>query len=193
MSPLTSEEKQFLLRLARQAVADRLEGKQPAALTRELPPISPALEHSAGVFVSLHKAGELRGCVGLVEPRIPLYRAIMQAAVSAALEDPRFYPVRAPELEELDIEISLLSPCQPIAPDQIQIGIHGLIVSQGQARGLLLPQVAVERQWGRERFLEETCRKAGLPLNAWRTGARVEAFRAEVFGERSAAGENRSG
>jgi AmmeMemoRadiSam system protein A len=107
----------------------------------------------------------------------------MEAAAAAALEDPRFPPVRSAELPQLEVEISVLSPCQPIAASDIQVGVHGLMITQGQARGVLLPQVPVEHHWSREQFLEETCRKAGLPPDAWKRGARIEAFTAEVFGE----------
>lgn len=183
MSPLTNEEKAFLLRLARRALESSVAGKRPE------PPaeIPLKLEAAAGVFVTLHKRDELRGCVGYAWARKPLYRAVMEAAAAAALQDPRFSPVRAAELPELEVEISVLSPCQPIAPEAIQVGVHGLMVAQGPARGLLLPQVAVEHRWNCERFLEETCRKAGLPPDAWRHGAVVEAFTAEVFGEKSLA------
>ena len=191
MSPLSSEEKSFLLRLARRAVEERLSGA-----TASVPDPSsqtPAMERPAGVFVTLHKQGELRGCVGMVEPRLPLYRAVREAAVAAAFADPRFAPLGATELADVDFEISVLSPSRPVTLEQIQVGAHGLIVTQGRARGLLLPQVAVERDWDARRFLEETCRKAGLAADAWRAGARVEAFQAEVFGERSLASKKPSG
>ena len=114
---------------------------------------------------------------------MPLYRAVIDAAIAASLHDPRFSPVAAAELLEIDVEISVLSQPLPITIEEIRIGLHGLIVTRGQARGLLLPQVAVERQWSPERFLEETCRKAGLARDAWLSGTRVEAFQADVFGE----------
>lgn len=183
MSPLTNEEKAFLLRLARRTLESCVAGK-PAELPGEIPP---KLQTAAGVFVTLHRGGELRGCVGYILARKPLYRAVMEAATAAALRDPRFSPIRPAELPELEAEISVLSPCQTISPAAIRVGVHGLMVSQGEARGLLLPQVALERQWDRERFLEETCRKACLPADAWRHGAKVEAFTAEVFGEKSLA------
>lgn len=183
MSPLTNEEKAFLLRLARRTLEFSVAGK-PAELPAEIPA---KLQTAAGVFVTLHQRGELRGCVGYILARKPLYRAVMEAAKAAALQDPRFSPIRPADLPELEAEISVLSPCQTISPAAVQVGVHGLMVSQGEARGLLLPQVAVERQWNREQFLEETCRKAGLPADAWRHGAKVEAFTAEVFGEKSLA------
>lgn len=189
MSPLTSEEKAFLLRLARRTLECSLAGK-PAELPAEIPV---RLQTPAGVFVTLHARGELRGCVGFVLARKPLYRAVSEAATAAALQDPRFSPVRPAELGDLEVEISVLSSCQPISPTAIQVGVHGLMVTQGNARGLLLPQVAVEHQWNSKRFLEETCRKAGLPPDAWHHGATVEAFEAEVFGEKSLAAERLAG
>ena len=185
MSPLTNEEKLFLLRLARQTLEARLGSSAEPSLAADPSKIPAPLREPAGIFVSLHSGGELRGCVGFIEPRLALYRAVMETTVGAAFQDPRFSPLRAAELRALDIEISVLSECRPILPDHIQIGVHGLLVAQGRARGLLLPQVAVERHWSPERFLEETCRKAGLPLDAWRKGARLEAFQAQVFGEKS--------
>ncbi|MBI3933631.1 MAG: AmmeMemoRadiSam system protein A [Acidobacteria bacterium] len=185
MSPLTNDERLFLLRLARRALEVRLENKPAVNLSLEAPKFSPALRQRAGIFVSLHKSDELRGCVGFVEPRLPLYRAVMETALAAATEDPRFSPLAAAELSEIAVEISVLSQPLPITAREIRIGVHGLMITQGPVRGLILPQVAVERQWSPERFLEETCRKAGLACDAWRRGARVEAFQAVVFGEKS--------
>ena len=187
MSPLTHEDKLFLLRLARQTLEVRLENRRAVPPAADAAKISDALREHAGVFVSLHKCGELRGCVGLVEPRLPLFRAVMETSLGAATADPRFAPVGLGELLEIEVEISVLSPPRLITVGEIQIGMHGLMVTQGRLRGLLLPQVAVERHWDPERFLEETCRKAGLVCDAWRSGARVEAFEANVFGEKSLA------
>ena len=189
MFPLTSDEKRFLLRLARQSLTAAV-GKQLPDGPAELPP---ALHEPTGVFVSLHQRDAteeaLRGCVGFLEPRLPLWRAVCEAAAAAALEDPRFSPVRSEELAVLEVEISVLSTSWPIDPENIQIGLHGLIVTEGRIRGLLLPQVAAEHQWSAEQFLEQTCCKAGLRPDAWRHGAQIEAFTAEVFGEISLLGE----
>ena len=204
MSPLTNEEKSFLLRLARRSLEASVRGGPvPPALSpaegsgiegnaaagkgevpREIPP---ALEAPAGAFVSLHQKGSLRGCIGYVQPVQPLYRTVMEAAGAAARQDPRFEPVQPADLPELDLEISVLSPCWKVRPEEIQVGIHGLMITRHQARGLLLPQVAVEHHWDRERFLEETCRKAGLLPDAWRKGATIEAFTAEVFSDQTLA------
>lgn len=136
-----------------------------------------------GVFTTLHLHGSLRGCVGYVLPVSALYTAVVETARAAAFEDTRFYPVTVEEAHALEIELSILSHPQPIDPEQIEIGRHGLLISMSGRRGLLLPQVPIEHHWDRTTFLEQTCRKAGLPTDAWRKGARVEAFTAEVFGE----------
>ena len=124
--------------------------------------------------------------MGYVFPVASLYRTVAETARSAAFEDTRFSPVSLQEAPELDVSLSILSPLRVITPEEVEIGRHGLVVSQGGRRGLLLPQVPVEHQWDRVTFIEQTCRKAGLPLDAWRQGATLEAFTAEVFGDREA-------
>ncbi len=116
-------------------------------------------------------------------PIKPLYVTVAETARGAAFEDARFYPVTRDEALELQVSLSVLSPPQLIQPDQIEIGRHGLLISLGPHRGLLLPQVPVEHEWDRKTFLEQTCRKAGLPPNAWQAGAKMEAFTAEVFAD----------
>lgn len=189
MSPLSREEQRCLLELARDAIAAALAGAplQPETLAASLR--FERLAQPGGAFVTLHTRGELRGCVGLPLPYKPLYQAVASAAVSAALHDPRFPPVEAAELPGLEIEISVLSPIVPLPPDQVVPGEHGLLVTQGFQRGLLLPQVAREHGWSREQFLEETCAKAGLDRSAWKQGAKVEVFTAQVFSEVSPAAE----
>jgi len=120
-----------------------------------------------------------------VFPTTPLYRAVAETARAAAFEDTRFDPVKLGEAPSLQIELSVLSPPRPILADSIEVGRHGLLISASGLRGLLLPQVPVEHGWNRITFLEQTCRKAGLPLDAWQKGATLEAFTAEVFGESS--------
>ena len=127
----------------------------------------------------------LRGCVGYVLPTSPVYRAVAETARAAAFDDNRFPPVTRDEAPHLAIELSILSPPRAIQPEEIEIGRHGLLISWQGRRGLLLPQVPVERAWDRTIFLEQTCRKAGLPADAWQRGAAIEAFTAEVFGEKS--------
>ncbi|HEV2348642.1 MAG TPA: AmmeMemoRadiSam system protein A [Terriglobia bacterium] len=179
MLPLTESQQQSLLRLARQAV-------EASARNRPLSEMvipSDAPTECCGAFVSLHKGEFLRGCIGHIEVVKPLAQTVRECAFSAAMFDPRFHPVTPEELAELRIEISVLSPFFDITPGQVEVGAHGLFVSQGTLRGLLLPQVAVQWKWDRERFLSETCRKAGLHENAWRHGARIQAFTAQVFAE----------
>lgn len=179
-NPLADEERRALLELARRAITEAtLHDRLP-----DIPRLEGALARPAGVFVSLHSCGRLRGCIGQIEGVLPLTEGVARCAVAAAQEDPRFSPVTAAEISQLEIEISVLSPLESIAPEQIEAGRHGLLVSQGPYRGLLLPQVATQFHWSRERFLEETCVKAGLDRDAWRDPAtRIFAFTAEVFSE----------
>ena len=138
----------------------------------------------SGAFVSLHQRGRLRGCIGQIDASQPLALTVARCAVAAAMEDPRFSPVTPDELSGLEIEISVLSPLVPVRPEEIEVGKHGLLVSRGGQRGLLLPQVATQFHWTRERFLLETCHKAGLDADAWQDpGTQLEAFTAEVFSE----------
>ena len=188
MSPLNNEERLFLLGLARASVEAAVRGKA-LGLPAEVPP---RLREKRGAFVSLHKIKQLRGCVGYVEAAKPLCQTVQEVAVAAALNDPRFEPVRAEELPDLEVELSVLTPCRLAAPEAIEVGVHGVMITLERARGVLLPQVAVEHHWSRERFLEETCRKAGLPPDAWRKGATIETFQAEVFDDTSLAAEERS-
>ena len=179
MLPLTESDQQALLRMAREALEGYLN-------SGEIPPIAEpgeALQQPGGAFVTLHKGKNLRGCIGVTEANKPLYLAVRECAVWAGLQDPRFPPVKKEEVKELNLEISVLSPLFDIAPENVEVGRHGLFISQAGLRGLLLPQVAEQWHWGREQFLAETCRKAGLPLDAWQHGARVRAFTAQVFQE----------
>ncbi len=136
-----------------------------------------------GVFTTLYLGDQLRGCVGYAAPIRPLFRAVAETARAAAFEDSRFWPVTAEEAGELKISLSILSLLSPIRPEEVEVGRHGLVISDGMRRGLLLPQVSVEHGWDRETFLDQTCRKAGLPMDAWRRSATIEAFTAEVFGD----------
>jgi AmmeMemoRadiSam system protein A len=180
---LTPAERRALLELARAAVTARVAGGPPPDLSAEALP-----EVRAGAFVSLHRDRELRGCIGHIEADRPLAEVVARVAVSAATEDPRFPPVTPAELPLVDIEISVLGPLEridPTDPKQIEVGRHGLLIDHQGRRGLLLPQVATEWGWDRETFLEHLCAKAGLPRDAWRRGALVYRFEAEVFSEAS--------
>lgn len=176
------EERALLLRLVHQTIDAALRG-DPAMRDEPAPPGHPRLEERRGAFVTLHLEGQLRGCVGFIQPTRGLYQTIVEAALNAAFHDPRFLPVSDEEASELKVEISVLSPPQPILPEQIVVGRHGLVVARGLYRGLLLPQVAVEQEWDALTFLEQTCVKAGLPTDAWKRGAILQGFTAEVFGE----------
>lgn len=172
------QERQELLAYAREAILSKLEKRIPAPVNA-----APHLSQPRGAFTTLYVRRKLRGCVGYPAAILPLYRTIFETARAAAFEDPRFGPLLPGEAPDLRVSISVLSPVMPIRPEQIEIGRHGLIISMGACRGLLLPQVPVEQGWDRMTFLEQTCQKAGLPLHAWRAGARIEAFAAEVFGD----------
>jgi AmmeMemoRadiSam system protein A len=173
-------DRQLLLRLARDAIVAHVTGG-----SGPTPDVCACAREMGAAFVSLHRRGELRGCIGHVEADEPLGRIVVRGAVAAASADPRFPPVAADELPDLEIELSILGALEPVnSPDDINIGHHGLVVEQGRQRGLLLPQVATEWGWDRATFLAQTCHKAGLPRDAWKHGATVWRFEAEVFGER---------
>ncbi|MFQ6039010.1 MAG: AmmeMemoRadiSam system protein B, partial [Candidatus Aminicenantales bacterium] len=175
---LTDEEKEELLDLATQAIRDYVRKKK----TAPHQPESPRLLEKRGAFVTLKKRGRLRGCIGFVEPHFPLYQAVIQAAVYAACQDPRFPPLAPDELDEVDVEVSVLSPPRKITDaSEIVVGKHGLMIAKGGKKGLLLPQVAVENRWNRRTFLEQACAKAGLPKDAWKSGAEIFVFEALVF------------
>lgn len=179
-SPLTPAEKKLLLAAARRSLELGVTGcDSPPDLPQE-----ENLNRPGGAFVTLHVRGRLRGCIGQLPSRDPLIHAVARCARAAALEDPRFEPVRPAEVPEIDIELSILSPLFDAAPDQIVAGKHGISVSRGSQRGVLLPQVAAQFRWDAKRFLEETCAKAELGRGAWRDpGVRIQLFTAEVFGE----------
>ncbi len=180
--PLNLEEQKYLLKLARASLVNFLKPgeKFPAPMN------SPALQQKLGAFVTLHSGTELRGCTGYITSEKPLPETIKIMAVTAASKDPRFPPVSLPELPQIEIEISVLSPLKKIEKiEEIEIGRHGLLVSRPPVRGLLLPQVATELGWDRQTFVERTCWKAGLPSDAYRD-ADVElfVFTAQVFDEK---------
>jgi AmmeMemoRadiSam system protein A len=175
---ISSDDRAQLLALARQALDARV-NRQPLPD----PPAGGVFDLARGAFVSLHRRGVLRGCLGRLEPK-PLSATVVHLAAVVSDSDPRFEPVAAAELDEIDLEISVLTPAREIdSVDEIEIGRHGLIVEQGHSRGLLLPQVPVEHRWDRTTFLEHTCLKAGLARDAWQHGARLLVFEAEVFGD----------
>lgn len=183
----TPQQRRTLLNIARQSILSGFAGKALEAA----PPLSADttstlwLMEPRGVFSTLYLRGELRGCVGYATAIRPLYQAVAETARAAAFDDTRFSPVTEEEAGKLKISLSVLSPLFPIRAEEVEVGRHGLMISDGMRRGLLLPQVPVEHGWDRETFLQQTCRKAGLPLDAWRKFASIDAFTAEVFGEES--------
>lgn len=177
---LGSRERQILLEVARHAVVLAADTREPL---HDLPP-SEILWRPAGAFVTLHQRRRLRGCIGQLPSHEPLIRVVADSARAAAIEDPRFPPIKAADVPEIEIEISVLSPLEPITLDQIQPGTHGLVVARGRQRGVLLPQVATQFGWSAQRFLEETLEKAGLEKEAWKDPeTSIQAFTAEVFSE----------
>jgi AmmeMemoRadiSam system protein A len=180
MFRLSNDDWLALMEIARRSISSAvLERRIP-----DFPPCSGTLNISRGAFVTLYRAGKLRGCVGQVEDLGPLAEVVARAAISAALHDPRFPPVASEEVAILEIELSVLSPLEPIAPESIVAGQHGLMVVRERRRGVLLPQVATERGWSGRKLLEETCEKAGLSADAWRDPAtQIFGFTVELFRE----------
>lgn len=178
---MTAEQKRFLLTLARDTIRAALEGKP-------LPQVEvkdEILAKPCGAFVTLHKDGALRGCIGSLIGEKPLYITVQEMALEAAFRDPRFPPLTKEELPSIEIEISVLSPLQRITNvEQIEVGKHGIFLVKGFYRGVLLPQVATEYGWDRYTFLDHTCLKAGLPPGCWRSGAEIYIFSAEIFSEK---------
>ena len=171
--------------LAREAIAERL-GSAAAAPSATDPGQSEELESPRGVFVTFRRRADhdLRGCIGIVEPRFALRDAVRKAAVSAALEDPRFPPVTLAELPTLTIDVSVLGPLSPSSPSDVEVGRHGVVVRHEDRSALLLPQVATEQGWDRETLLRQLCRKAGLPPDAWRhPDCRLFVFETDSYSE----------
>jgi AmmeMemoRadiSam system protein B/AmmeMemoRadiSam system protein A len=175
---LSPDEKTDLLRIARETLDRYVRNNEVYRPETE----NPKFLGPKGAFVTLKKKGELRGCIGFIEPVLPLHQTIVQATIYAASKDSRFSPVSSSELKEIELEISVLTPPQKIDdPREVKVGKHGLIIAKGNRRGLLLPQVPVENGWSRLTFLQRTCQKAGLPLDAWKAGADIYIFEAIVF------------
>jgi AmmeMemoRadiSam system protein A len=180
-SSLSKEDKIFLLKFARKVIETKFSGRN---LDIDIP-LSPILKEMRGGFVTLKINNQLRGCIGYIEAVKPLIETIEDMAESAAFGDHRFQPVKDEETSELSIEISVLSPISEIKdPLSVEVGLHGLIITRGVQRGLLLPQVPVEWGWDREKFLNQTCLKAGLPEDAWKSpDTKMEVFTANIFSE----------
>jgi len=185
MQPLTEKEGTAALTLARRALESALRGERPT-----LPPLSEHFDEKRGVFVTIKKGGELRGCIGLPYPVMPLRDAIIDAAISAGTGDPRFPPVAASELPKIQFEVTILSVPQPLLgrpmqrPEMVKVGTHGLIVKGWGSSGLLLPQVPLEYEWDSQQFLSHTCLKAGLQADCWKhVDVDVLTFEGQIFTE----------
>ena len=171
-----------LLTIAREAIGAELQHRQAS-----FPPSTGTLDKKCGAFVTLHKHGALRGCIGNMQGTGSLFATIGEMAVSAAFHDPRFPPITQIEFKEIDIEITVLTPMKPCEdPNKIEIGTHGLYIRSGMRSGVLLPQVPVEQGWDRGTFLRHTCMKAGLPGDCWKeSNTELYTFRGIIFGEKS--------
>ncbi len=180
---LNENQQKELLKIARNTIKSYLEkGEKP-----DLSIDDPALKNIQGAFVTLHKKGQLKGCIGNIIGQKPLYITVRDMAIEAATGDPRFSPVKPEELDDIDIEVSVLSPLEKVkSADEIEMGTHGVIVRRGYRQGVFLPQVATETGWSKEEFLSHLCSgKAGLPANAWKDpDTELYIFSAQVFGEK---------
>lgn len=180
---LSGKERESLLKLARDTIDSKLKGQNSPKYT----PVSAVGTEPRGAFVTLHKHGALRGCIGYVEAIKPLWQSVQEMAIAAAFQDPRFPSLTQAEFNDIDIEISVMSPIKRISNiDEIEVGKHGIIIKKGLNQGLLLPQVASEEGWDRDTFLQHTCYKAGLLGDCWnKPDTEIYIFSAEVFSERN--------
>lgn len=176
---LTNEEKKTLIDIAKTTIECRMHGKSIPEFCVD----TDALKEKRGAFVTLKKHGNLRGCIGYIEAKKPLYKTVEQMAIAAAFHDPRFPPLKRNEFKNISIEISVLSPLKKIDDiNEIEVGKHGIYIVKGFHSGLLLPQVASEYKWDRTTFIEETCHKAGLWAGAWKDkDTAIYIFSADVF------------
>ncbi len=184
-SELSEQDKKTLLKIARDAIESHARSGNKPALPGDLPD---SLTGENGAFVTLHQSGRLRGCIGNFVGQGPLAATVQKMALAAAFEDPRFPALKESELKDIDVEVSVLSPLREVkSVDEIETGRHGIYITKGMYRGVLLPQVATEQGWDRDTFLSQTCVKAGLPPGAWKKeDLKIEIFSAEVFGEKDA-------
>jgi len=173
--------KKEFLKLARQTIEKKLFGKSSIQVDDSLP----IFNEISGAFVTLHKKGELRGCIGNIIGIYPLAKTITEMAFASAFQDPRFAPLSKNEYPEIDIEITILSPLKKAKAEEIEVGTHGIVITRGFYKGLLLPQVATEYNMDRETFLAHTCLKAGLSKDAWKDSqTKIEIFTGIVFSEK---------
>ena len=177
---LTKKERKELLKIARETIAGYVSnGKIPVVEST-----AQGLNLHSGCFVTIKQNGQLRGCIGNFVSEQPLFQLVQEMAVSAATRDPRFYPMKAHDLADFTLDISVLSPLEKITSvEEIKVGTHGIYIVKGSYHGVLLPQVATEYGWNREQFLQHTCIKAGLPEDAWQGECNIYRFSAQVFSE----------
>ncbi|MCK5707311.1 MAG: AmmeMemoRadiSam system protein A [Candidatus Aureabacteria bacterium] len=177
---LNEDNKKELLRIARESLDSYLKDGNEKEFSVE----SEILKEKMGAFVTLKNKGNLRGCIGYIIGVKPIFETVAEMAINAGTRDTRFSPVTASELAEIRFEISVLTPFEKIdSIDEIEVGKHGLYIKKGFYSGLLLPQVATEYGWDRDEFLKHVCQKAGLGMDAWKQGAEIFIFSAQVFGE----------
>lgn len=181
--PLSANEQTTLLSIARKAIESYVHNGETFVEPRE----EKALNARNGCFVTISQKGQLRGCIGNFQSKLPLFKEVAEMAIASATKDPRFYPMKEEDLDDFQIEISVLSPLQKIEdPEEIEVGTHGIYLEKGYYRGVLLPQVASEHGWDHLTFLKQTCVKAGLPTDAWQAeDAEIYVFSAQIFGERN--------
>lgn len=180
-SKLTRKEQQQLLALSRKAIIEYIKNGH----TEQASVQNEGLAHTAGCFVTIKLHNKLRGCIGCFTSEKPLWQTVQEFAIAAASRDPRFYPLHPEELDDITIELSVLSDLVKIeSTDEIQVGNHGLYIEKNMYRGVLLPQVATENNWDKTTFLAQTCLKAGLDPAAWESGADIYIFSAQIFGEK---------
>lgn len=180
-SEFSKDEKKELLKIARDTIEYYLKNRKKPDIDNN----SEKFSEKRGVFVTLHKKGSLRGCIGYPLPVSPLINAVADNALSSAFEDPRFPPLESDEFKVIDIEISVLTVPESVGkPEDVRVGVDGIIISKRGYRGLLLPQVPVEQGWDLEQYITYGCVKAGLPGDEWKRGVNIEVFQAEVFGEK---------
>lgn len=177
---LTETERKRLLEIVHESIASYINDGRRKNFTED----QQGLLLRCGAFVTLKIMGSLRGCIGNFVSHKPLYQLVADLAIESSTRDPRFPPVASEEVPKLEVEISVLSPLKTITDvSEIVVGTHGIFITKGYHRGVLLPQVATEYEWDRETFLAHTCLKAGLPGDSWRHGAEIQIFSAEIFGD----------
>jgi hypothetical protein len=182
---LHQKEKNVLLKLARDTLVSYLNKQKLPVINLNKYNINPRLIQNQGVFVTLNKNGQLRGCIGYIKGQAPIYQAVVRNTINAATQDPRFYPMNATETKDVTIEISIMSPLKKISSlDEIKVGTHGLYLVKGENSGILLPQVPGQFGWDKKTFLEQVSQKAGLAKNAYKEGADIYIFSAQIFGEK---------